>query len=122
MRAYGGGVGWGEGCWDSFPPSGGGGCAPGWSPDEWGTARVPRGPGTPPPTPPRRRKPDVHAHQILSDPLDDALAEHAVGANHQRDDHQDVRRKVFRAAADDRVDVAGRDTLDDADDQSADDR
>src|SRR5919204_6232397 len=30
--------------------------------------------------------------------LDDAFAEDAVGADHQRQDHQHVRREVFRAA------------------------
>src|SRR4029453_932345 len=54
--------------------------------------------------------------------LDDAFAEDAVGPDHQREDHQDVGREVLGAAADQRVDVAGRDVLDDADDEAADDR
>src|SRR5881409_407080 len=58
----------------------------------------------------------------LSHAFDDAFAEDAVGANHQREDHQDVRREVLGAAADVGVDVAGRHVLHDADDEPADDR
>src|SRR5438094_745225 len=53
--------------------------------------------------------------------LDDGFAEDAVRPNHQRDDHEHVRREVLGAAADQRVDEARGDVLDDAHDQAADD-
>ena len=54
--------------------------------------------------------------------LDDAFAEDSIRTDHQRDDHEDVGREVFRAPAHVRIDVPGRHVLDDADDQAADDR
>src|SRR5438046_2066725 len=58
----------------------------------------------------------------LSDSVYDAFAEDAVGANHEREDHEDVRREVLGPTSDVRVDVAGRDVLHDPDDETADDR
>src|SRR4029434_8967269 len=57
-----------------------------------------------------------HSRWIIarSHALDDAFAEDAVGANHQREDHQDVGREILGAAADQRVDVHRRDVLADA--------
>ena len=52
-------------------------------------------------------------------PLDDLLAEDAVGADHQRHDHQHVGGEVLGAAADVGVDVAGGHVLHDAHDQAA---
>src|SRR3989454_6926001 len=54
--------------------------------------------------------------------FDDLLAEDAVGPNHQRQDHQDVRREVLRPAADVRINVARGHVLHDADDQPTEDR
>src|SRR2546427_12159714 len=54
--------------------------------------------------------------------FDDLLAEDAVGPNHQRQDHQDVRREVLRPAADVRINVARGDVLHDAYDQRTEDR
>src|SRR5205814_4200631 len=45
----------------------------------------------------------------------------AVRANHQREDHQDVRCEVFGATAHVGIDVAGGDVLHDADDEPPDD-
>src|SRR5260370_21747275 len=65
----------------------------------------------------------AHSRWIMagSHPLDDSLPEDAVGANHQREDHQDVRCEVLGAAAHVGIDVAGGDVLHDADDEPADD-
>ena len=46
-------------------------------------------------------------------------AEDAVRSDHQRDDHQDIRREVLGAAADIRIEVPCGQVLDDAHDQSA---
>src|SRR6516164_3019310 len=56
----------------------------------------------------------------LSNSLDQSPAEDAVGPDHQRDDHQDVRGEVLGAAADVRIEIAGREILDDTDDDPAD--
>src|SRR6185436_4913461 len=58
----------------------------------------------------------------LSYAFDNPLAEDAVRANHQGEDHQDVGGEVFGAAAHVRIDIAGGDVLDDADDEPAHDR
>src|SRR6516162_9821170 len=55
-----------------------------------------------------------------SNSLYQSPAEDAVGPDHQRDDHQDVRSEVVGAAADVRIEIAGREILDDADDDPAD--
>src|SRR5207302_1239431 len=54
--------------------------------------------------------------------LDAAPAEDALGADHQDQDHQHIRSKVLGAAANARIEIAGREVLDDADDQAADHR
>src|SRR3989441_2322070 len=59
---------------------------------------------------------------VASYAFDDLLAEDAVGPNHQRQDHQDVRREVLRPAADVRINVARGHVLHDADDQPTEDR
>src|SRR4029453_4017152 len=58
-RAVGAGSGVRGGRRDPFPKSGDGSYASGWSPDEWGSERVPRGrldPHAPPPPPPPARR------------------------------------------------------------------
>src|SRR5262249_18570554 len=59
---------------------------------------------------------------VASYALDDFLAENAVWANHQRGDHQHVRREVFGAAADVGIDVPGGEIFHHADDEPAQDR
>src|SRR4030095_16882959 len=66
--------------------------------------------------------PPPQARYARSDSFDDAFAEHAVRANHERENHEDVGRKVLGAAADVGIDVPGGDVLDNADDEAADDR
>src|SRR5439155_19157872 len=51
-------------------------------------------------------------------PLDPVRAEHAVGLEHQGDDHHHVGREVLGAAADVGVEVAGGQALDQADDEA----
>src|SRR3989441_7105335 len=70
----------------------------------------------------RQSYPDVPRAFAPSYPLDDLLAEDTVGTDHQRQDHQHVRREVLGAAADPGVDVAGRHVLHDPDDEAPDDR
>src|SRR6202020_2423660 len=53
-------------------------------------------------------------------PFDLALAEEAVGLEHQRHDHQEIRREVLGAAADIGIDISGGQALHDADRQAAD--
>src|SRR6185436_4644319 len=69
----------------------------------------------------RANEADAPLSSASSDPLDDALAEDAVGANHERQDHEDVGREVLGAAAHVGIDVAGRHVLHDAHDETADD-
>src|SRR5678816_2198814 len=56
---------------------------------------------------------------MASHPLDDALAEDAVGTNHEGEDHQHVRGEVFRTAPHVRIDVTRGHVLHDADDEAA---
>ena len=63
-----------------------------------------------------------HAPARCRHALDPAAAEDAVGPDHQDQDHQHVGREILGAAADIRVEIAGRQVLDDADDQPADHR
>src|SRR6266508_5595314 len=58
---------------------------------------------------------------VALDPLDDFLAEDAVGPNHEGDDHQDVRREVLGATAHVGIHIPGGDVLDNAHDEAADD-
>src|SRR6185437_15350575 len=56
------------------------------------------------------------------DPFDPVRAEHAVWLEHQHEDHKHIGCEILGAAADIGVEVASRQTLDHADDQSADHR
>src|ERR1044071_10477101 len=64
-----------------------------------------------------------HSRWIMaaSHPLDDLLAEDAVGPDHQGQNHQDVGREVLGAAAHVRIDEARGEVLHEADDEPADD-
>src|SRR5262245_56236261 len=68
---------------------------------------------------PRTKRGDAYRRRSYA--FDDAFAEDTVRANHQRQDHQDVRREILGAAAHVRVDVPGGHVLHDADDEPADD-
>src|SRR5690349_14204853 len=70
----------------------------------------------------RANEADGPSSSSSSYPFDDALTEHSVRPNHQRQNHQHVRREVFGSAAHERIDVPGGDVLDDTDDEPADHR
>src|SRR5438067_13778345 len=63
--------------------------------------------------------PSLFHHRLHA--LDAAPTEHAFRPDHQDQDHQHVRCEVFGAAADIRIEIAGGEIFDDADDQPADD-
>src|SRR5215471_126988 len=52
--------------------------------------------------------------------LDPAAAEDPLGAQHQDEDHQHVRREILGAAADKRIEITSGQIFDNADDQPAD--
>src|ERR1700755_1798130 len=56
-----------------------------------------------------------------SDTLDPPATENAVGANHQSDNHQDVRGEILRTAAYIGIEIAGGQIFDHTNDQTADD-
>src|SRR5215469_13266913 len=56
-----------------------------------------------------------------SDALDPPATENAVGANHQGDNHQDVRGEILGAAADIGIEIAGGQVFNHANDQTTDD-
>src|SRR5712691_9539664 len=77
---------------------------------------------SPAPTPAPSTSRRAHdASRPSSYAFDDALAEHAIRPNHQRENHEDVGREILGAAAHVGVDVPGRHVLHAADDEPADD-